>query len=158
MPTSPRRRLASLIAVGWSVVLASFATAAVDEGGNANADGFVAAEERLALAEEAMEIADKAAGAHKIASTGSTVDSKYPPCPPSPRRGRADNSPPDTSRARATQSTHHIHTSRSDNTQPADVKCDASYENIKVLLDVQALLSISRKTKKKPFAKWRRYV
>jgi hypothetical protein len=36
-----------------------------------------------------VEIADMAAGkAAAPASTGSTVDSKYPPCPPAPHRGR----------------------------------------------------------------------
>ena len=73
------------------IALSSVATVAVSQD-NAEVEashGFVAAEERLALAQEAVEIADMTSGAKKVGSTGSTVDSKYPPCPPSPPRGEA---------------------------------------------------------------------
>lgn len=81
------RRLARLIAAITLLTLATDVVTAQEDGSVDPADGHVALEERLALAEEAVEIADMQKGTPPTASTGSTVDSKYPPCPPSPERG-----------------------------------------------------------------------
>ena len=82
-----RRSLTSFLVV---FALASIATTAVAQENVASdaSDGYVAAEDRLALAQEAVEIDDMTSGPKKIASTGSTVDAKYPGCPPSPPRGK----------------------------------------------------------------------